>query len=120
MQTKIILKDVRLYAYHGALPQEHVVGTAYLLNLVIDTDFTSAMHTDRIAGTINYADIYEVVKQEMQTPSQLVEHVGGRICKALFQHFPSIQSLQLELLKENPPIAGCQCAGMGVSLNVKR
>ncbi|MCR4613306.1 MAG: dihydroneopterin aldolase [Bacteroidaceae bacterium] len=120
MKTSIILKDVHLYAYHGALPQERVVGSSYLLNLEVGVNFSAAMLTDRLAGTVNYALIYDVVKQTMQTPSQLVEHAAARICKTLFTHFPSIEYLHLQLLKENPPVVGCDCAGMGVSIYVTR
>ena len=74
METLIVLKDLRLYAYHGALPSEHKVGSSYLLTLEVDTDFSEAMRTDHLAGTVNYAAIYEVVKREMQTPSQLPRH----------------------------------------------
>ena len=120
MKTSIVLKDVHLYAYHGALPQERMVGSAYLLNLEVGIDFSVAMRTDRLAGTVNYALIYDVVKQTMQKPSQLVEHAAARICKALFAKFPSIQYLHLHLLKENPPVAGCDCGGMGVEISVTR
>ncbi len=120
METLIVLKDLRLYAYHGALPSEHKVGSSYLLTLEVDTDFSEAMRTDHLAGTVNYAAIYEVVKREMQTPSQLVEHAAGRICKALFVSFPAIRSLRLTLLKENPPVVGQESAGMGVTVSVSR
>ena len=120
MTTTIILKDLCLYAYHGALSQERMVGSAYRLTLEVGTDFSAAMRNDRLAGTVNYAAIYEVIKKEMQTPSQLVEHAAARVCKALFTAFPAIDSLRLTMLKENPPVPGQESAGMGVSISVTR
>lgn len=120
METKIVLKDVHLYAYHGALPQERVVGSDYLLNLEVYVDFTAAMQHDRLAGTVNYEHIYNVIKQAMQHPSQLVEHAAGRICKDLFDAFPIISELSVSLLKIAPPVIGCDCGGMGVEMKLTR
>ncbi len=117
--SKVLLKDIRLFAYHGVLPQERVVGAYFILNIAIDTDFSRAMETDELEGTISYAEAYDVVKAEMAVPSKLLEHVAGRICKALLHRFPTAQAIHLEILKENPPM-GADCAGAGVVVEVNR
>lgn len=119
LSSKIILKDIRLFAHHGVLPQERAVGAYFTLNLHIQTDFSRALATDDLAGTISYADAFEVVKAEMAVPSQLLEHVAGRICRAIFDRFPAAEAIHLELLKENPPM-GADCAGAGIALDVER
>lgn len=80
-RSKIYLKNVRFHAYHGVLPQETQVGNDYVVNLDVSYDFSRAMETDELAGTLNYAELYELVKQEMEIPSKLLEHVAGRIGK---------------------------------------
>lgn len=117
--SKVLLKDIRLFAHHGVLPQERVVGATFILNIAIDTDFSKAMETDELEGTISYAEVYEVVKAEMAVPSKLLEHVAGRICSALLHRFPTAQAVHLEILKENPPM-GADCAGAGVFVEVNR
>ena len=117
--SSIILKDIRIFAHHGVLPQERAVGAYFTLNLRIQTDFSRALATDDLAGTISYADAFEVVKAEMAVPSQLLEHVAGRICQALFDRFPAAEAIHLELLKENPPM-GADCAGADVALDAVR
>ena len=119
LSSKIILKDIRIFAHHGVLPQERAEGAYFTLNLRIQTDFSRALATDDLAGTISYADAFEVVKAEMAVPSQLLEHVAGRIRQALFDRFPAAEAIHLELLKENPPM-GADCAGAGVALDVER
>ena len=108
-----------MFAYHGVLPQERVGGANYILNIAIDTDFSRAMETDALEGTISYAEVYETIKAEMAVPSQLLEHVAGRICRTLFDRFPAAQAIHLEILKENPPM-GADCRGAGVSIDVTR
>ena len=68
---------------------------------------------------LSYAEVYDVVKAEMAVPSQLLEHVAGRICQALLHRFPAAQAIHLEILKENPPM-GADCAGAGVCVEVNR
>lgn len=104
MSSKIYLRNVRFHAFHGVLPQERIVGNDYLVNLVLDYDFSSAMKTDDLQGTLNYAEVYQKVREEMAVPSKLLEHVAGRIAHRLFSDFPEIQKLQLSITKENPPM----------------
>ena len=109
------MKNARFHAYHGVLPQERTVGNNYVVNLVVDYDFTDAMETDELSATINYAELYEIIKEEMAIPSKLLEHVAGRIGKRLFSGFSAIRQMQLAITKENPPF-GADCDGAGVEV----
>ena len=115
MSSKIYLRNVRFHAFHGVLPQEGIVGNDYLVNLVLDYDFSSALKTDDLQGTLNYAEVYQKVREEMAVPSKLLEHVAGRIAHRLFSDFPEIQKLQLSITKVNPPM-GADSDGAGVDL----
>ena len=115
MSSKIYLRNVRFHAFHGVLPQEGIVGNDYLVNLVLDYDFSSAMKTDDLQGTLNYAEVYQKVREEMTVPSKLLEHVAGRIAHRLFSDFPEIQKLQLSITKVNPPM-GADSDGAGVEV----
>ena len=115
MSSKIYIRNVRFHAFHGVLPQEGIVGNDYLVNLVLDYDFSSAMKTDDLQGTLNYAEVYQKVREEMAVPSKLLEHVAGRIAHRLFSDFPEIQKLQLSITKVNPPM-GSESDGAGVEV----
>lgn len=115
MSSKIYLRNVRFHAFHGVLPQEGIVGNDYLVNLVLDYDFSSAMKTDDLQGTLNYAEVYQKIREEMAVPSKLLEHVAGRIAHRLFSDFPEIQKLQLSITKVNPPM-GANSDGAGVEV----
>ena len=114
-----MLNDLRFYAYHGVLPQERRVGGEYSLSLRVETDLSAAMENDQLEATLNYAELYEVVKREMQVPSNLLEHVAGRIAKAVMETFPQVSGLELTVVKLNPPM-GADSQGAGVEVMVKR
>jgi dihydroneopterin aldolase len=59
------------------------------------------------------------LKEEMDIPSKLLEHVCGRIIKHLFRDFPAIEEVELKLTKQNPPM-GADIHACGVEVCCKR
>lgn len=113
--NSVVLKGLRIYAYHGVMPQENEVGAYFVIDLRLDTDFAHAMETDELEGTVSYADVCDIVRREMAIPSKLLEHVGGRIVKALRSELPNINKVYIRILKENPPM-GADLAGAGIEI----
>ena len=103
----IRLEGMKFYAYHGVLPQENLVGANYYIDLKLKTDFSHAAETDELEGTVNYADIHAAIKEEMKITSQLLEHVCQRIARRLLHDFPTIETIDISLFKENPPMGAC-------------
>lgn len=115
--SSIFLNNVRLYAFHGVAEQERRVGGWFTVSVRVHFNIYKAMETDRVEDTISYADVLEVVKREMAHPSQLLEHVAGRIARAIIAEFPGVERVRLSLTKENPPM-GANCDGAGVEVEV--
>ncbi len=115
----IQMKGIQLYAFHGVNPQENRVGANFYIDLSLKTNFSRAAQTDDLKETVSYADVYQVVKEEMKIPSQLLEHVCERIAHKLFQNFPSIEEIDISLTKENPPMGACG-KSIGVSVHYIR
>jgi dihydroneopterin aldolase len=116
-ESYICLHNLRFHAYHGVLPQERVVGNDYTVSLRISYDVSEAMKSDRIEDTLNYAEVYELVKQEMYMQSDLIEHVAYRIGQHLADAFPQIREIFVSITKHNPPL-GADCDGSGVELHL--
>ena len=119
MQTYIRLENLRIRAFHGVLPQERIVGGDFIVTLRIGYPWQQAMENDDVADTFDYASVYCLVRSEMAVPSQLLEHVAGRIVRALLNDFPLITSIDLWLTKVTPPM-GADCDGAGVELHWKK
>ncbi len=105
-KSKICLEKMLFYAYHGCLKQERTVGNTYQVDLELTVDLFQAAESDNLNDTINYAIVYELVKEEMAIPSDLLEHVGGRIMERLFHTFPMLHAVKISVYKQKPPIAG--------------
>lgn len=113
----IFLKDLRFHACHGVMPQERQVGGEFLVSLRMGYDLSKAMQTDEVGDTLNYAEVYALVKKEMEQSSALLERVAGRIVRTLFDYDQNILSIDLWLTKVNPPM-GADCQGAGVELHL--
>lgn len=97
---------MKFYAYHGVDFQERQVGNWFIVDLLLTVNMIQAIKSDCLDDTVNYAEVYEVVKSEMNVPSMLIEHVAGRIIKTLRCRFPKIEHVQIKLAKLNPPCGG--------------
>lgn len=117
-ESYVFLRNVRFQAFHGVLPQERQVGGDFLVNLRVGYPIERAMESDEMEDTLNYATLFDLVKQEMNIPSHLLEHVAGRLVKAIVATFPAVTSIDLELIKQNPPM-GADCDGAGVEVHFK-
>lgn len=117
VENKIVIEGLRLYAFHGVMEQERTIGTYFIVDAEITIDFSVAITTDKLCGTISYADIFEIIKKEMAIPSKLIEHVGGRIVTAIIKRFPNVSEVKLKILKENPPM-GAECRGAGIEITI--
>lgn len=104
--SKIFLEDVKIYAYHGVLPEENIIGTYYILNVEIHTDLWDAAVSDDLNDTISYADINQIIHDEMKVKSKLIEHVAGRIITKISEKFNQISYIKLRITKTSPPMKG--------------
>lgn len=107
MKTVIEIKTMRFYAFHGVLSQERTVGNMFTVGVAYMADgIEKAIWTDRLEDTISYSDVYQTVKNEMSIPSQLLEHLAGRLVHALKKRFPALVYIKLKVSKHAPPLGG--------------
>lgn len=118
--NQIELLNLTFYAFHGVLPEERQEGNTFVVDLLLHTDFSPAICSDNLADTINYADVYEVVRGEMSIPSNLLEHVCGRIAASLLDAFAGLSCVRVRVTKKNPPIEGAGSCESVVALTMKR
>ena len=107
IHTSIQLHNLEFYAYHGLLPQERVVGGRYCVDVELSlTPPLRALTEDVIDDTVNYAEVYALIRQQMEQPVNLLEHLAHRITQGLYAQFPQIQAVKLSVTKVTPPISG--------------
>ena len=114
-KSYIYLDNMRFYAYHGVGEQESLIGNEFIVSLQLQVDITTASETDCVEDTVSYADVHQAVKEEMATPSRLLEHVAARIVRRLLKEFQAIEQVKIKLAKRNPPMgADIEAAGVEI------
>jgi dihydroneopterin aldolase len=113
---KIILENLQFYAYHGFYDYESKIGGEFVVNLEVELDFQSQIEEDNIEGTINYENLYAIVKEEMGERSKLLEHVAYRIKDKIQNQFALTKGIKVNIQKMNPPIQG-RIGSVGVEVS---
>jgi len=113
----IYIQDMEFRAYHGCFKEEKVVGNDFIVNLTLETDIEKPCETDSISDTINYQTVYLLVKEQMETSSDLLEHVCERVLNAIYHTFgDKILSAWVKVDKMNPPMGGkMKCVSVSLS-----
>jgi dihydroneopterin aldolase len=103
---RITLTGMRFFAFHGCLDWERQHGNDFQVDLECNLDLGKAAASDTLEDSIDYSELYRIVAEEMEKPSNLLEHVAGRIGAAVREKFPQIGSCAVTVTKFNPPYDG--------------
>lgn len=104
MITTIEINNLKIHARHGVLMQERSVGNDFIVTVHLRYPILAAMLSDNVDDTLDYAEVVNIIKDEMAKPSALLEHVAGRIRKRLCDSFPQIDGGMIRVSKLRPPI----------------
>ena len=103
---KVKVGNIRVYAHHGCLGEETIIGSDYSVDVTVWANLKQASMSDQLADTVDYVHINHIVKEEMGIPSKLLEHVGRRILDRIFLEIPIVNKVEMGVSKINPPIGG--------------
>lgn len=102
----ISLENMEFYCHHGVMEQEKKVGNIYIVDIMLFLDLSKACLSDNIDDTVNYAEIYSIIKKTILTPCNLLEFIANKICINIKAKFPEINKIKITLKKQSPPIQG--------------
>ena len=102
---KILIKGLRVYAYHGVNPEEKRDGQPFELDITMETDLTVAGETDDLNDTVSYAKAMKTAIRVMNEQSyDLLEKAAQRVADQILMDYPSILSVDVLLKKPQAPI----------------
>jgi len=102
----IQIENMEFYSFHGHFKEERIVGNRFLVDLTFETDMKIPAESDNLKDAVNYQRAYEIVKQQMEKKSHLLEHIAGRILDAIYAEMEGIQKVTVKVSKMNPPMGG--------------
>lgn len=102
----IQIEGIECYAYHGCLEEETKIGGRFSVDVTLHLDLTKAIATDDLSQTADYVVIHKIVREQMNIPSKLIEHVAGRILEKIKSAYPQCSQVIVKVTKFNPPVNG--------------
>ncbi len=102
----IRVTNIKAYAFHGCLEEESKIGSEYRVDVAVKANLQVSAKSDQLKDTVDYVHINRIVKEEMATPSKLLEHVAKRILNRIFDEIAIANEATVEVSKINPPIGG--------------
>lgn len=102
----IKLKNIRVFANHGCLKEETIIGSDYRVDLKVKANLKASATSDDLADTVDYVFLNKVVKEEMAIPSKLLETVSKRILNRILNEDHMVLKATVAICKINPPLGG--------------
>jgi 7,8-dihydroneopterin aldolase/epimerase/oxygenase len=100
------IRNLEFQANHGATAGERRSARRFQVDVDLTLDLRRAMESDRLADTINYKDVCEVVVEiGTSRPYKLLERVAAAMVSAIAERWPHT-TVELELRKLHPPCPG--------------
>tara|TARA_B110000014_G_C19630196_1_gene332667 strand:+ start:171 stop:524 length:354 start_codon:yes stop_codon:yes gene_type:complete len=99
----ISIEGIRVFAYHGHLPEEVILGGHFVVSVWVTTDSEEVENTDDLNHTVDYVKVIELVKEQMAIRSNMIEHSAKRIADAILP-LHKVQKVKVEVEKIQPPI----------------
>ncbi|MCH2310661.1 MAG: dihydroneopterin aldolase [SAR202 cluster bacterium] len=103
---KIILNNMKFFAYHGVHPYEKKNGQNFIVDLELYADLSIPSKSDNLNQTIDYSKVYETVKRIIEQDSKnLLESLCEDISKTLLESF-KIDAVRIKIKKPDIKLSG--------------
>ena len=114
---RIYVEGMLFFGRHGASRHEQAMGQSFQVDVEIEADLSSARASDRLEETIDYGEVYAVVKGVVEGPPRnLLERVADEILSKILAGFPA-KAVRVRITKPRLPVRGGTLTG-GVSVEV--
>lgn len=101
------LQNLHFNSFHGIYEEERILGNDYIIDASVE--FHEERHIiTSISNTVNYTDIYNIIRERMSVPTQLLETVVMEIGNEIHSEFPEVKAINISIKKMHPPIEGIQ------------
>lgn len=102
---KIIIKGLKLFAYHGVNPEEKVDGQNFVLDITTELDAQKAESSDNVDNTVSYAKIIKTVRAVFTEKSyDLIETAANVVATEIMKAYPALQKVTVLLMKPEAPV----------------
>ena len=100
----IYLNDLIFNGFHGVYPAEKKIGNTFKLDLRIQLTPTTKT-IDQLEQTIDYVQVYALIKKWMAIPTPLLETLVGNMADDILNTEVLDEKVMVKITKQHLPIA---------------
>ncbi len=105
MQDCVSVKNLKVFAYHGVLPEEKRSGQYFYLDISLYGDYTVACLLDSLADAVNYDEVCNCAFKAMtQQTYDLIERAAQVVCDSILREFDRVSEVEVTLKKPHAPV----------------
>ncbi|MCI3923238.1 dihydroneopterin aldolase [Paenibacillus sp. TRM 82003] len=98
------LERIQLYGRHGVFAEENRLGQRFYVSLELKLDLSEAGRTDELGATVNYAEVYELVKKVVEGEAfKLIEALAETLAFRILDAYDKIKEVTVRVVKPHPP-----------------
>ena len=117
MSDFINIQGIKSFGYHGVLESENVTGQDFYVDVTLEVDLTRASVTDDVSDTINYAEVTDLVVNEITGDRvSLIEKLAGNIADRIKANYPQTATVSVTVHKPQAPV-NAQVKDIYVTIN---
>lgn len=99
----ITIKGIKVFGYHGHLPEETILGGHFIVNIWVNIDSSEVEESDDLDHTVDYVKIIDIVKEKMLIRANMIEVPAKRIVDEILL-LNKVLKVKVEVEKIQPPI----------------
>ena len=117
---EIKISGLEVTACHGVLDFEKVNPQKFVFDLDLEVDFFSAVKSDGLDATVNYAEVCAVIeKTTEENKFNLIETLALECAFKILESFEKVQKIKLSCNKPQAPLPQ-KFANVGVTVQLER
>lgn len=101
----IKIKRLEVFAKHGVMPEENVLGQKFVISACLYCDTGRAGKTDDLEESVNYAQVAEWITDEAKENTfALIERLAQHLADGILKCFSKVQKVDIEVEKPWAPV----------------
>lgn len=101
----IKITNLEVFAHHGVFPEENENGQNFYVNAKLYLSTRRAGLSDELSASVDYGEVCERIHRHMtRNTYKLIETAAEQVAAEIFECYPLVERLRLEICKPNAPI----------------
>jgi 7,8-dihydroneopterin aldolase/epimerase/oxygenase len=113
----LLLRGLSFFGHHGVLKAEQTLGQRFVVDMRVETDLGVAGKSDALADSLDYVELYNIVKEVVEGPAprrRLVEALAQDIAQRVLDEHARASSVQVTITKPHVAVPNVDALGVEI------